>query len=164
MPIFMVPNWQYAAVPEMPTPLCGWTMAAWCLLNFKIPPFRKSLLIWGWVKTYYHIIIITIIIILLSYYQIIIIIILISIIIIIILKPITSIKSQLFWDPLWKTKVSLGVPALMRRRHLRLERSDASAGISNRFSPKELGNSAAERRSSATHFWWWGLSSYPLVI
>ena len=148
MPIFMVPNWQYAAVPEMPTPLCGWTMAAWCLLNFKIPPFRKSLLIWGWVKTYYHIIII----------------ILISIIIIIILKPITSIKSQLFWGPLWKTKVSLGVPALMRRRHLRLERSDASAGISNRFSPKELGNSAAERRSSATHFWWWGLSSYPLVI
>ena len=137
MPIFMVPNWQYAAVPEMPTPLCGWTMAAWCLLNFKIPPFRKSLLIWGWVKTYYHIII-TIIIILLSYYQIIIII-LISIIIIIILKPITSIKSQLFWGPLWKTKVSLGVPALMRRRHLRLERSDASAGISNRFSRRSWG-------------------------
>ena len=156
MPVFMVPNWQYAAVPEMPTPLCGWTMAAWCLLNFKIPPFRKSLLIWGWVKTYYHIIIMMM--------MMLIIIIIIRIIIIIILKPITSIKSQLFWGPLWKTKVSLGVPALMRRRHLRLERSDAWAGISNRFSPKELGNSAAERRSSATHFWRWGLSTYPLVI
>jgi hypothetical protein len=133
---------------------------------YGLPSFPHSyaLRIHTNIHTHAHIIIITIIIILLSYYQIIIIIILISIIIIIILKPITSIKSQLFWGPLWKTKVSLGVPALMRRRHLRLERSDASAGISNRFSPKELGNSAAERRSSATHFWWWGLSSYPLVI
>ena len=80
------------------------------------------------------------------------------------LEEYTSIKSQRFLGPLWKTKSSLGVPALMLRRHLRLERSDASAGIPNRFSPKELGNSAAERRSSATHFWRWGLSTYPLVM